>query len=235
MKKIILILALVASVFTAFAQDSVYVNKKDGSAIAYKISDVDSISFTRKKVTVTDYVLINGVKWATKNVDAPGTFAASPEASGMFYQWNSNTAWAATGTVTGWNSSWNGGFTTPSASDTWARASDPSPAGYRVPTNAELQSLLNTTYVTNIWTNQNGVDGLKFTDISSGNSIFLPASGYRYYSDGTLRDAGSGGFNWSSTIFNNYATINLNFSSGGVYIPDDSYRADGMSIRPVAE
>jgi hypothetical protein len=35
-------------------------------------------------------VVINGVKWATRNVDAPGTFAESPQAAGMFYQWNRN-------------------------------------------------------------------------------------------------------------------------------------------------
>ena len=33
-------------------------------------------------------VVINGVKWATRNVAAPGKFATSPEDAGMFYQWN---------------------------------------------------------------------------------------------------------------------------------------------------
>ena len=33
-------------------------------------------------------VLINGVCWATRNVDAPGTFAENPEDPGMMYQWN---------------------------------------------------------------------------------------------------------------------------------------------------
>jgi len=36
---------------------------------------------TRKKV------VIGGVRWATCNVDAPGTFASSPEKIGMLYQW----------------------------------------------------------------------------------------------------------------------------------------------------
>ena len=38
-------------------------------------------------------VEINGVTWATRNVDAPGTFAAKPEDMGMFYQWNSKVSW----------------------------------------------------------------------------------------------------------------------------------------------
>ena len=36
----------------------------------------------------TDGVVINGVRWATRNVDKPGTFAANPEDAGMLYQWN---------------------------------------------------------------------------------------------------------------------------------------------------
>lgn len=234
MKKLIFILALAASSFMAFAQDSVYVNQKDGSIAAFLISNVDSISFARKKATVTDYMLINGVKWATKNVAAPGTFAASPEATGSFYQWNSNTAWSATGALTGWNSSWNGGFTTPSASDTWASANDPSPAGYRVPTSAEQQSLLNTTYVTNTWTTQNGVYGRKFTDIANGNSIFVPVSGYLSNIDGALNSASSGNY-WSSTAYNSIDAYILYFSSSNAYSYYYDGRANGLAVRPVAE
>lgn len=236
MKKLIFILALVASTFTTFAQDSVYVNKKDGSIVAYKISDVDSISFARKisTSTVTDYVVINGVKWATKNVDAPGTFAASPEASGMFYQWNSNTAWSATGTVTGWDNSWNGGFTSPSANDTWEKANDPSPAGYRVPNCAELQSLFNNLYVTFVWATQNGVNGIKFIDKTSGDSIFMPASGYRYGSDGAINYAGSNGQYWSSTTSVSYGAYCQGI--GNSYGNSSSFdRCGGLAVRPVAE
>ena len=34
-------------------------------------------------------VVINGITWATRNVDEPGKFAARPEDAGMYYQWNS--------------------------------------------------------------------------------------------------------------------------------------------------
>ena len=34
-----------------------------------------------------EWVVINGVKWATKNVGAPGTFASSPEAFGGYFDW----------------------------------------------------------------------------------------------------------------------------------------------------
>ena len=29
-------------------------------------------------------IVINGVRWATRNVDKPGTFASAPEKSGMW-------------------------------------------------------------------------------------------------------------------------------------------------------
>ena len=40
-------------------------------------------------------VVINGVKWATRNVDKPGTFAANPENAGMLFQWNRRVGWSA--------------------------------------------------------------------------------------------------------------------------------------------
>ena len=39
-------------------------------------------------------VLINGVRWATRNVDAPGTFTTAPENAGMLYQWNRRVGWS---------------------------------------------------------------------------------------------------------------------------------------------
>jgi len=181
-----------------------------------------------------DYVFINGVKWATHNVNTPGSFTTNPEDYGLFYQWNSKVGWPATGIVTGWNSAWNGGFTTPSASDTWATTNDPSPTGYHVPTYDQIRSLLNTTYVSSTWTTQNGVYGRKFTDKTSGNSIFLPASGYRYYNDGSLGNAGSSGHYWSSNAYSSNSADYLGLGSSTT-LWDYYNRAVGQSVRPVAE
>ena len=41
-------------------------------------------------------VHINGVVWATRNVDTPGTFATRPESAGMLYRWNRRIGWSAT-------------------------------------------------------------------------------------------------------------------------------------------
>jgi uncharacterized protein (TIGR02145 family) len=179
--------------------------------------------------STADAVLINGVRWATCNVDQPGTFAASPETPGMFYQWNRKKAWPATGSVTGWDNSYPTG-------DSWEAANDPSPAGYRVPTLDEIKKLLDETNVSNEWTTVNNVKGRKFTDKNNGNSIFLPAVGYRYSSYGTLDYDGASGYYWRSAVLERderYAS-NLYFDS---YVADwaVNYRSCGFSVRPVAE
>jgi len=44
-----------------------------------------------KKKRTDEGVVINGVKWATCNVDNPGTFVNRPETTGKIYQWNRKT------------------------------------------------------------------------------------------------------------------------------------------------
>jgi len=179
-------------------------------------------------------VLINGVIWARTNVAAPGTFAANPENAGMFYQWNSKIGWPSAGTVTDWDSNWNGGYTTASVTDTWTSTNDPSPVGWRVPLYAEIETLLDATKVISTWTTYNSVYGEKFTDKTTGNSIFLPASGSRSLTDGTLYFAGSLGLYWSSTASPGHNAFNLIFISSTA---DWNYsvRAFGFSVRPVAK
>ena len=172
---------------------------------------------------------INGVCWAPTNVDAPGTFAANPEDVGMFYQWNRRNAWAVTGGVTGWDNSNAPGTT-------WAAANDPSPAGWRVPTNGELRKLLDANNVTYEWVTQNGVNGGKFTDKTSCNSLFLPAAGVRHFFSGTLSDAGTYGRYWSSMADESFeaGAHGMFFRSGNA----DWYyvnRPTGLSVRAVAK
>jgi len=56
-------------------------------------------------------VTINGVTWATRNVNAPGTFAEKGSDAGMLYQWNRRIGWSSTKPLTSspsghsWNSS----------------------------------------------------------------------------------------------------------------------------------
>ena len=117
----------------------------------------------------------------------------------------------------------------------WDHANDPSPPGYRVPTSAEFQTLLNTTHVTNVITTENGIIGIRFTDIATGNSIFLPSATYRSHSDGSLQsDLFTTGAYWSSTQRNAYNVWYLHFYGGYEGVATTN-RRNGHSIRPVAE
>lgn len=82
-----------------------------------------------------------------------------------------------------------------------------------------------------VWTQMNGVNGCKFTG-PNGNSIFLPAAGYR----GTtvLNNAGSGGYYWSLSLnaVSSNGVYDLYFNSDYVE-STDSNRYCGFSVRPV--
>jgi len=177
-------------------------------------------------------VVINGVKWATRNVDKPGTFAANPESAGMFYQWNSKKAWATTGNVTGWT----GWDDSDPVGGEWEKANDPSPAGWRVPTLDELLTLCDTNKVSHERTIQNSKTGMiKFTDKATGNSIILPIVGYRddwnyiYIYDETDTEDGIIGCYWSST-----SQYWMYLSIHGCYCAETDGFV-GLCIRPVAE
>jgi len=161
-------------------------------------------------------VVINGVRWATRNVGtAPHTFAESPESYGGYYQWNRG--------ATAFTENWNGNNTS-----VWGKANDPCPAGWRLPTSNELQSLKN---AGNAWTTRNGVNGYLFG--SGSNTLFLPAAGRRSSSGGSLGNVGTLGYYWSSAVSGTNASSLYFFSSySNVYTLNRAY---GFSVRCVAE
>ena len=81
------------------------------------------------------------------------------------------------------------------------------------------------------WTLFNGVNGFRVTG-PNGNSIFLPAAGYRNYSSGALYNVGSYGRYWSATPNNTSNGRYLYFNSSYCYW-NVNYRAYGFSVRPV--
>jgi uncharacterized protein (TIGR02145 family) len=178
-------------------------------------------------------VEINGIRWATRNVDAPGTFVTHPENAGMFYQWGSNVGWSNSDplTATDGNNTWRILSETGSL---WQRSKDPCPAGWRIPTRAELESLTNTTFVTREWTTVNGVVGYRFTDITSAASLFLPAVGSRSNFTGNLYQVFKAGFYWSSSPDITSSVYNLFFDSE-YFGMNHGFRMSGFSIRCVAE
>lgn len=67
----------------------------------------------------------------------------------------------------------------------------------------------------------------------NGNSISLPAAGYRYC-DGSVNRVGSGGYYWSSTPDGSDDAWNLNFNSSSVDMSNNG-RCRGRSVRLVQD
>ena len=190
----------------------------------------DELSFTTLEEEINEidghgYVdlgLPSGLKWATCNVGAN-----APEEYGDYFAWGeteTKSEYTEENSVT-YGRQMNdisGNAQFDAATANWG-------GNWRMPTKAEQQELLD--YCTSTWTTQNGVNGYKVTG-PNGNSIFLPAAGFR---DGSsLSYAGSFGIYWSSTPYENYDGIacNLCFDSDFHYI--DYYdRNYGPSVRPV--
>ena len=103
---------------------------------------------------------------------------------------------------------------------------------WRMPTDAEWTELRNNCNWT--WTTQGGINGYKVTSRTNGNSIFLPAAGYRYES--SLNYAGSISLYWSSSLRSDgpYDAWHVYFNSGQVN-RSIYYRCYGCSVRPVSE
>ncbi|MDO4950366.1 MAG: DUF1566 domain-containing protein, partial [Bacteroidales bacterium] len=100
---------------------------------------------------------------------------------------------------------------------------------WRMPTQQELYALVDD--CTWKWITED--NGYKVTD-TKGNSIFLPAAGFR--SDSALDYVGERGYYWSSsrhTLYSNDAGY-LYFDSGNHFVGGRS-RCLGRSVRPVTE
>ena len=100
---------------------------------------------------------------------------------------------------------------------------------WRMPTAEEIEELRDN--CTWDWIIQNGVNGYSVTG-PNGNSIFLPAAGYR--GDLGLDEAGSGGCYWSSSLdtYGSTDASHLYFDSG--YVNRGTCSRDyGYTVRPV--
>ena len=190
-----------------------------------------------------DYVDLGlSVKWATCNVGAN-----SPEEYGDYFAWGetepkevydwSTYKWCngSEYTQTKYNTDSSRGTvdnkTTLEMSDDAARANWG--GSWRMPTTAEQDELLYN--CTKTWTTQNGVYGYKVTSNKNGNSIFLPAAGYRLNSN--LYRAGSTGYYWSNSLdtdYNTYYAGYLEFYSDDL-LTVGYLRYFGHSVRPVCQ
>ena len=177
------------------------------------------------------------VKWATKNVGA-----SSPSDYGGYYAWGetetkSRYDWdncfdCLDGKHDGrWGIYKIGGKTSISPTSGHDAARENWGSTWRMPTLAECEELCNKCTWT--WTSQGGHNGYKVTG-PNGNSIFLPAAGWRVGTD--MYDVGECGLYWSSTLSSSGSDCarGLYFRSGSHNTYNDS-RCYGLSVRPVAE
>ena len=74
-----------------------------------------------------------------------------------------------------------------------------------------------------------------YTNSSKNATIFFPASGFRYNSDGSLSTVGNYGDCWSAVPSSTDYGCNLSFSWISVNPQYDSYRSVGFAARPVSE
>ena len=204
-----------------------YVKAYATNAAGTSYSEV--ISFTTlenpKEYDYVDLGLPSGLKWATCNIGAN-----SPEEYGNYYAWgevstkdeytqaNSLTYGKEMEDISG-NAQYD------AATFSWS-------GDWRMPTKAEIQELIDNCTWT--WTTQGGKNGYKVTSNTNGNSIFLPAAGYRHGS--SLSNAGGSGYYWSSAHYgsNSDYAYELYFFSDSHYMGNYG-RDDGLSVRPVRE
>ena len=193
-------------------------------------------NFTAECVVIVtpEWVEISGVKWAKRNVDMPGTFAANPEDAGMFYQWNRIVGWSSTDPMISSNGDTIYYKIPNDPGDSWNNDNDPCPIGWRVPTIYELESLIG---AGTEWTTLNGVNGRIFG--TGDNTIFLPAAGAREYYQGFLFGIGENGQYWSNSLRGMYEIQYLGFDTSDHFtLCQGSYSllySLGFSVRCVAE
>ena len=233
-------MAVIAFMMTISASAQFYIYCSDGNVIKVDSISMIAPSDSEDLYNGHEYVDLGlSVKWATCNVGA-----TTPEEYGDYFAWGETEpkAYYDWSTYKWCNGSYdtqtkyctNSSYGTVDNKTVLDEADDAAAVhwggAWRMPTTEEQDELLQ--QCTWTWTTRNGVNGYKVTSKTNGNSIFLPAAGYRYGS--SLNGAGSYGGFWSSSLSSDIPSnaYELFFYSDGVY-RDNSGRYYGQSVRPV--
>ena len=177
------------------------------------------------------------VKWANMNVGAKkasgfGTYFAWGETKSKdYYSWNTYA----------WSKGDSQFLTKYSNTDRRSQLAPVDDAAHvnlggewRMPTVDEFEELINN--CTWEWTTLDGVNGYNVTSKKTGNSIFLPITGFRYYADTQFRSIM--GVYWTSSLYtgnpNKAWCLEFNFSDIKVHYGNlSSNRFSGRCIRAV--
>ena len=209
---------------------------------SYKMSSIREFTTEKFVHKVADAVNLGlSVKWASWNVGAE-----SPEDYGGYYAWGeteekSSYDWStykwcdgSYDTQTKYCTASDYGIVdNKTVLDSWDDVAHVKwGGGWRMPTRDEIKELCEKCSWE--WTSVNGIYGQKVTG-PNGNSIFLPAAGFR---DGTeVYRRGSRGRYWSGTLDEDYSSsaCYLLFDSGCCYWDSCDHRHRGHTVRPVTD
>ena len=236
-------MAVIALMMTISVSAQFYIYRSDGNVI--KVDSISMVSLAQGNTNQEngyEYVDLGlSVKWATCNVGA-----STPEEYGDYFAWGerqpkSTYSWSTYKWCYGNYKSQNkyctkSEYGTVDNKTVLEAADDAATAkwggSWCMPTDAELTELR--TECTWTRTTKNGVNGYKVTSKSNGNSIFLPAAGFRYGS--SLLNAGSYGYYWSASLDGSSPddAYGLYFNSSDVRRYFDN-RLYGYSVRPVCQ
>jgi uncharacterized protein (TIGR02145 family) len=183
-------------------------------------------------------VMINGITWATRNLDVAGAFVATPGDKGKLYQWNNLTPHEY-GSTSGWSTS--------IPTTDWQAANDPCPAGWRLPTTQEFNSSLTSgpsRWVVSSADNWNvagmwvGPDAATATAASPGQAIFLPVTGYAtvafFGGTATSQNGDTHGYYWASNQVSLQNGWYLEFSTANPSVKEQTKR-NGSAVRCVSQ
>ena len=121
---------------------------------------------------------------------------------------------------------------------------DPCPVGFKMPAsnaftgftaNGQSSGTKNVDGTDNVQTYQNNFGHNFWTNGSKTATIYFPASGYRYYGDGSLGGGGFFGYYWSAVPYDMSVGCDLYFYSGYVDPLTYNIRSYGLAARPVAD
>ena len=203
---------------------------EDSRCEGHAVRPVYSPSPTITSGKRVDLGLPSGTKWASCNVGA-----SKPEEYGGYYAWGETEEkeiynWS---TYTHCDGSYNTCHDIGNISGTKYDVARTKLGGsWQIPTNDQIKELYFCCIVD--WITLNGVNGWKFTSKINGNSIFLPAAGYRENS--RLTSVGESGFYWSGTLYTEYNHVAryLNPGYDGWNDWNTYSRYSGFTIRPVS-
>ena len=199
--------------------------KADGTGIVYvdksTITSTENITLYAQWNQSTyhngyEYVDLGlSVKWATCNVGAD-----SPYEYGDYYAWG-EVETKSTFIPSDYNSTNNStvlSLSYDAANANWG-------GEWRTPSVTEYRELMNSDNCTWVWTDK----GCVVISKKNGNSIFLPASGYRY---SRLLHAGILGLYWSNSSSGGSFANHMHIQSGYTSIGESGYYS-GLTVRPV--